>query len=114
MRRRRRRWPALVIGLGLCVVAAGAIVFFVQVHAATADWWPTAIPTRVQYEGRDFTCLDGGRPIHVDSSALIGREARGRTIGGGVIYAPSGSDLPDGVIVAADGDLRFCPLSGGT
>ncbi|GAA2050667.1 hypothetical protein GCM10009820_07080 [Leifsonia soli] len=113
-RRVRRRWPAVLIVLACCVVIAGVVTVFVQVHAATADWWPRAIPTRVQYDDRDFTCGDDPRRDDVGPDALKGLEPRGRTIGGGVIYAPGGFDLPDGIVVSADGELRACPLSGGT
>jgi hypothetical protein len=44
---------------------------------------------------------------------LNGLEARGHTIGGGIIYAPPGFTLPVGIVVAAGEDLRHCTLSGG-
>lgn len=100
---------AVVLALG---IATGAIGLY-QLHAATADWWPKAEPTRAQYDGRDFSCLDGGRPVTVPRSALAGLEPRGRTIGGGTIYAPPGDDLPIGILVVVDGEVRACSLSGG-
>jgi hypothetical protein len=110
---RRGRWlTAALTTLALAVVICTA-VFFVQVHAATADWWPGAIPTRVQYDGRDFSCLDGGRERPATHADLNGLEARGHTIGGGIIYAPPGFTLPVGIVVAAGEDLRHCTLSGG-
>lgn len=98
--------------LAALALAAGAVGLY-QLHAATAGWWPKAVPTRVQYDGRDFNCLDGGRPVTVPRSALAGQEARGRTIGGGTIYAPPGDDLPIGIVVVAGGEVRACSLSGG-
>ena len=112
--RGRRRWAGLAIGVICCAVLVGVATFFVQVHAATADWWPRAIPTRVQYDHRNFTCGDIPRRDDVGPVALTGLQPRGRTIGGGVIYAPPGFDLPDGIVVSADGELRACSLSGGT
>ncbi|MFF1573725.1 hypothetical protein ACFVWR_13330 [Leifsonia sp. NPDC058292] len=109
----RTRLQMLVVAGTIIVVICGAVVFFVQVHAATADWWPGAIPTRVQYEGRNFTCLSGGRKLAATRDDLMGLEARGHTIGGGTIYAPPGLTLPLGIVVASGDELRQCSLSGG-
>lgn len=106
------RWAktaAVLVAFGVL----GAVFGVLQLHTATADWWPKAVPTRAQYDGRDFSCLDGGRPRVVPSSALGGMVPRGRTLGGGVIYAPPGDRLPLGILVAADGEVRACSLSGG-
>lgn len=104
----------MVIGVACCALIVGVATYLFQVHAATADWWPRAIPTVVQYDHRDFTCGDDPRRDDVGPEALTGLQPRGRTIGGGVVYAPAGNDLPDGIVVSAGGELRACPLSGGT
>jgi len=106
------RWAKAAAVL-VAFAALAAVLGILQLHAATADWWPKAVPTRVQYDGRDFSCLDGGRARVVPSSALDGMVPRGRTLGGGVIYAPPGDRLPLGILVAADGEVRACSLSGG-
>ena len=88
------------------------VTFLVQVHQATADWWPSAVPTTVQYEHRDFTC--GNTHTEARSSDIVGLVPRGRTIGGGVIYAPTGFLLPDEIAVRDEATYFLCPLSGGT
>ncbi len=97
-------------GAGALLFSA-VLVFFVQLHAATADWWPKAIPTRVQYDGRDFTC--GNDPHKLDASQATGLVARGRTIGGGTIYAPARDGRPSGVVVRDGNRFYWCSLSGG-
>lgn len=111
-RRNVGRWVTAAAVLAAFAVLGGVIGLYL-LHGATADWWPKAVPTRVQYDGRDFSCLDGGRPRVVSSAALTGLLPRGRTIGGGVIYAPPGDQLPFGILVSADGEVRACSLSGG-
>ena len=107
----RGRWKELVVGGAGAIVFSAVLVFFVQLHAATADWWPSAVPTRVQYDGRDFTC--GNTHVEISAEQVAGMVPRGWTIGGGTIYAPPGSALPFGVAVR-DGDRYFhCSLSGG-
>jgi hypothetical protein len=97
----------------LALAFLGGVIGLWRLHAVTADWWPQAVPTRTQYDGRDFSCLDGGRKRVVPASRLAGLEPRGQTIGGGVIYAPPGDELPIGILVVADGEVRACALSGG-
>lgn|GEM_PF-1040865 len=111
--RARGRWISGIVAAAAVVVGIGGLFALASLHAATADWWPQAIPTRVQYEDRDFSCLDGGRPTPADRSDMDRLEPRGHTIGGGVIYAPPGNDLPTGIIVSGNGELRHCALSGG-
>lgn len=97
-------WAAAGVVLVLLV---GFGVFLVNVHEATADWWPSAIPTRVQYAGRSYDC--GHANAH---GSILGLTARGHTIGGGTIYARS--PAPDVFIVVKDGEtVRYCPLHGG-
>jgi hypothetical protein len=99
------------VGGAAAILFAAALVFFVQVHAKTSDWWPSAVPTVVQYDGRDFTC--GNRHYEATPPQVAGMIPRGHTIGGGTIYAPPGYLLPIGIAVR-DGDVYYaCPLSGG-
>ncbi|MBN9630592.1 MAG: hypothetical protein J0I18_08290, partial [Actinobacteria bacterium] len=70
------------------------------------------VPTRVQYEDRDFTC--GNTHTEARPADIAGMVPRGRTIGGGVIYAPTGFLLPDGIAVRDGNTYYFCPLSGGS
>lgn len=108
---RGRVWGLFAAAVGALVVTAVLIVLF-QVHQATADWWPSAVPTRVQYEDRDFTC--GNTHTEARPADIAGMVPRGRTIGGGVIYAPTGFLLPDGIAVRDGNTYYFCPLSGGS
>ncbi|ANF32464.1 hypothetical protein A0130_12960 [Leifsonia xyli] len=107
----RRRWwlvPAVAV-FALLLVAVGT--FFYQVHRATSDWWPSAVPTVVQYDDRDFSCGN----VHSEARAadLAGMVPRGRTIGGGTIYAPPGFTLPIGIAVRNGDSYFYCSLSGG-
>jgi len=107
----RRRWWGLLVTGTVVVACSAALVFFVRVHAATSDWWPNVVPTVVQYDGRDFTCGNEHHELPVEERQ--GLLPRGRTIGGGTIYAPPGFMLPL-VVAVRDGDTYYeCPLSGG-
>jgi hypothetical protein len=111
---RARRRPLTVAGVVLVVVVVvlcGAVVYFVHIHGATGDWWPKAIPTTVQYNGRDYSCGPAGHR-NVTRPDLEGTRPVGHTIGGGTIYARPGTS-PFGVIVSGDGIFRSCSLSGG-
>ena len=92
------------------MVTGVVLVFFVSLHSATGDWWPRAIPTSVQYQGRDFSCAGGHAQL--SDADLRGLVARGLTAGGGVIYAPPGSALPTGIAVGDGSTIRSCSLSG--
>ncbi|GAB3578956.1 hypothetical protein GCM10027406_16090 [Leifsonia lichenia] len=109
----RTRWISGIVAAFAVVVGIGGLYALASLHAATADWWPQAIPTRVQYDHHDFSCLDGGRPRPAERSEVDGLEPRGHTVGGGVIYAPPGNDTPTGIVVSGNGELRHCSLSGG-
>ena len=107
----RRRWGELLIGGAAAALFSAALVFFVQVHAATSDWWPNAVPTVAQYDGRDFSC--GNEHHEMPADERQGFLPRGRTIGGATIYAPPGYTLPL-IIAVRDGEVYYeCPLSGG-
>lgn len=107
----RRRWRELLAGGLLAAVFVAVLAFFAWVHVTTGDWWPKAIPTSVQYDGRDFSCSPDAH-IGEGSEALRGLTERGHTIGGGTIYAPPGSDLPTGIAVADGNTVRSCSLNG--
>jgi hypothetical protein len=103
-----RKRVALAVVAVMTLVMIGIVVVLIQVHSATADWWPLVIPTRVQYDGRNFTCAGDDGAVAVPT----GLEPRGRTIGGGTILAPPGDVLPAQIVVAADGRAHRCDLSG--
>jgi hypothetical protein len=111
MRAQRRLTVAGVVLVVVVVILCGVFVSFVQIHATTGDWWPKAIPTTVQYNGRDYTCDPAGHR-NVTRPDLEGARPVGHTIGGGTIYAPPGA-TPFGIIVSGDHILRSCSLSGG-
>jgi hypothetical protein len=111
MRARRRLTFAGVVLVAVVVILCGAVVSLVQIHATTSDWWPKAIPTTVQYNGRDYSCDPAGHR-NVTRADLEGSRPVGHTIGGGTIYAHPGA-TPFGVIVSGDDVLRSCSLSGG-
>lgn len=101
----RRTVVFIAAFLVAALVISGGIALL-KVHEATANWWPSAIPTRVQYAGRNYTCFGAGPGF------TTGLPARGHTIGGGIIFAPSVE--PDTFIVVSDGKrIVECPLSGG-
>jgi hypothetical protein len=93
---------------GVVLVLLVAFGFFlIMVHDATADWWPSTIPTRVQFTGRNYDC--GHANAHGSTAHL---HKLGHTIGGGTIYAHSAA--PDAFIVVKASDIvRYCPLNGG-
>ncbi|MGH1549710.1 hypothetical protein ACRAWB_11280 [Leifsonia poae] len=107
---RRRWWLIPVVAISALVLLAVG-TFFYQVHRTTSDWWPRAVPTVVQYDDRDFTC--GNVHSEARPEDLVGMVPRGRTIGGGTIYAPPGFLLPIGIAVRDAGTFYYCPLSGG-
>ncbi|WP_025155671.1 hypothetical protein [Leifsonia aquatica] len=107
------RW--LTVAASLIALAALAVVIgAVLVHGRTGDWWPRAVPTTAQYQGRDYSCrgpLD--RPKTATASEAAGMRPNGTTIGGGEILAADTDGTPVVIIVHADGGYTACSLSGG-
>ena len=86
-----------------------------KIHELTWDWvlTPKKVPTRVQYANRDFICRPDAKP---HALSLDGLALRGKTAGGGDIYAtePSpGESVVVGIAIKTDGGFVTCSLSGG-
>jgi hypothetical protein len=109
---------------GLVVVMAlfSAGSRLITVHQQTSDWalWPRAVPSKVQFADRDYSCGreaklavaadDGG--LGPGDAALQGLTVRGKTAGGADIYA-SAAAVPPVIKVLADEGVYGCTLMGG-
>ena len=87
----------LAIGLAVAVAAALA-ARVVYVHDKTWEYrvFPSATPPKVGYDDRDYT---RGRSL---PRIVVGLVRSGETMGGGVIYVPTGSGTAT-VVVVVDG-----------
>lgn len=108
------RKSRVLLTLVVAAMAVAATVIGVRlwtVHEQTSDWalWPRAVPSKVQFAGRDYSCGPVARAGTVDGLTL-----QGRTAGAGDIYArPSAPDPSPSIAVRAKGGIYICDLLGG-
>ena len=119
------------IGLALAGLVVVLAMFsagsrLISVHQQTSDWalWPKAVPSKVQFAGRDYHCgrnpnLSGaaesgsGGTVGQTGSTLQGLAIRGKTAGGADIYA-SAAAVPESIRVLTAGGVYSCALMGGS
>ncbi|PYI66324.1 hypothetical protein CVV68_15015 [Arthrobacter livingstonensis] len=85
------------------------------VHQMTSDWtlWPTEVPSKVQFAGRDFNC---GPNLAPSTRTLDGLSLRGKTAGGVDIYSVepgTGQMTVTSILVKSDIATYSCGVMGG-
>ena len=114
---RDRVWvAATVVCSGLVVALVPVGVRLYEVHQLTWDWTliPKEVPSKVQYDGREFNCGQDARPR--PGRTLDGLTVRGKTAGGGDIYAaepPPGESVVTSVSIRTADGVFTCDLMGG-
>ncbi|MDQ0279421.1 hypothetical protein QO003_003724 [Arthrobacter silviterrae] len=102
------------VAIAALMAAAAAVgVRLWTVHQQTSDWalWPAAVPSKVQFSGRVYSCP---HPASPENQSLDGLTIQGRTAGGGDIYAHAASLGPGTtIVVRTDRGLFGCVLIGG-
>ncbi|GGH89672.1 hypothetical protein ACFFGR_11790 [Arthrobacter liuii] len=84
-----------------------------SIHQQTSDWvlWPKAIPSKVQFAGREYNCGPTPQPAQRD---VIGMTMQGKTAGGAEILAePSSGEARVFIIVKTADRTVGCGLLGG-
>jgi len=104
----------------LALISAGSRL--VTVHQQTSDWalWPRAVPSKVQFAGRDYSCRTDAKLVAAaddgalgpGDAVLLGLAVRGKTAGGADIYAAADA-VPASIRVLAGDGVYSCTRMGG-
>lgn len=86
------------------------------VYLQTSDWtlWPKEVPSKVQYDDREFNCGPDAKPR--PGRTLDGLTIRGKTAGGADIYAaepPPGESVVTSFSIRTAEGVFTCDLMGG-
>jgi hypothetical protein len=98
----------------VCVALVAAGVQLWNVHQMTSDWvfWPKAIPSKVQFAGRDYQC--GPNPVP-STRSLDGLTRQGTTDGGADIFAAdpgSRRGTATWIVAKTEDEASTCDLMG--
>lgn len=107
---------AAVVCIALLVALVPVGVRLYEVHQLAWDWTltPKEVPSNVQYDDREFNCGQDARPR--PGRTLDGLTVRGKTAGGGDIYAaepPPGESVVTSVSIRTAEGVFTCDLMGG-